>query len=77
MSEAPTSGIEAAIHRAGSRNNFAMTLEPPVSVQAVCQWVKRGWVPPARAMEIERLYGVDRAYLVKPSLVALVGTPAA
>jgi len=76
MSDAPTSGIEAAIQRAGSRQIFADSLEPPVSVQAVCQWVKRGWVPPQRAMEIERLYGVDRAYLVKPELVALVGTPA-
>jgi hypothetical protein len=44
-------------------------------VQAVCQWVRRGWVPPQRALEIERLYDVDRAYLVKPDLVALVGEP--
>jgi DNA-binding transcriptional regulator YdaS (Cro superfamily) len=72
MSEAPTSGIEAAIQRAGSRQIFADSLEPPVSVQAVCQWVKRGWVPPARALEIERRYNVDRTHLVKPALVALV-----
>jgi hypothetical protein len=29
-------------------------------------------VPPARALEIERLYGVDRALLVKPNIVTLV-----
>ena len=66
--------IERAIERAGSRAAFAQTLG--VTVQAVCQWVRRGWVPPQRALEIERLYDVDRAYLVKPDLVALVGEPA-
>jgi hypothetical protein len=68
-------GIETAIEKAGSRRAFADSLTPPVTVQALCQWVRRGWVPPARALEIEQLYGVDRAYLVKPELVALVGAP--
>lgn len=68
-------GIENAIARAGGRRAFADSLEPPVTVQAVCQWVRRGWVPPRRALEIERRYGVDRAYLVKPDLVDLVGEP--
>jgi DNA-binding transcriptional regulator YdaS (Cro superfamily) len=69
-------GIEQAIAKAGTRREFAQRLSPTVSVQAVCQWVRRGWVPPQRALEIERLYDVDRAYLVKPDLVALVGEPA-
>ena len=69
------SGIENAIAKAASRQDFAQSLNPPVSVQAVSQWVRRGWVPPARALEIERLYGIDRAHLVKPDLVALVGEP--
>lgn len=68
-------GVEAAISKAGTRRDFALSLDPPISVQAVCQWVRRGWVPPARAMQIERLYGIDRAHLVKPELVALVGEP--
>ena len=72
----PNTGVEAAIQRAGSRRAFADSLNPPVSAVAVCQWVKRGWVPHRRALEIERLYGVDRAYLVKPDLVDLVGDPA-
>lgn len=69
-------GIETAIAKAGTRRAFAQSLNPPVTVQAVGQWVSRGWVPPRRALEIERLYAVDRAYLVKPDLVDLVGTPA-
>lgn len=68
-------GIEVAIAKAGTRRAFAQSLSPTVTVQALCQWVRRGWVPPQRALEIERLYGVDRAYLVKPDLVALVGEP--
>jgi hypothetical protein len=70
------SGIETAIVKAGDRRTFALSLNPPVTVQAVGQWVKRGWVPPQRALEIEAKYGVDRAHLVKPTLVALVGEPA-
>lgn len=77
------SGIEQAIAKAGevsgvgaygARAAFARHLG--VTVQAVGQWVKRGWVPPARALEIEDLYGVDRSLLVKPNLRPLVGLPA-
>lgn len=76
-------GIEQAIQKAGetagvspinARAAFARHLG--VSVQVVSQWVKRGWLPPARALEVEELYGVDRSFLVKPSLRALVGEPA-
>jgi DNA-binding transcriptional regulator YdaS (Cro superfamily) len=75
-------GIEQAIQKAGeiagvspigARAAFARHLG--VSVQVVSQWVKRGWVPPARALELEDLYGVDRSQLVKPELRALVGEP--
>lgn len=66
------SGIQSAIAQAGSRQTFANRLDPQVTVQAVCQWVRRGWVPPQRALEIERLYGVDRALLVKPALASLL-----
>lgn len=69
-------GIERAVEKAGSRRLLAEALRPTVSLQALGQWIKRGWVPSARALEIERLYAIDRAYLVKPSLVALVGEPA-
>lgn len=69
-------GVAVAIEKAGTSRAFASSLNPPVTIQAVGQWRKRGWVPPARALEIERLYGIDRAYLVRPDLVALVGKPA-
>lgn len=58
--------LQRAIDSAGGRAPFASALN--VTVQAVCQWVKRGWVPPARALEIEDLYGVPRADLLKPDL---------
>ena len=68
-------GIQSAIDKAGTRHNFALSLCPPVTVQAVSQWVKRGWIPPHRALEVEAKYGVDRALLVKPALAALVHGP--
>lgn len=61
--------IDRAVERAGSRAAFAEKLG--VTPQAVCQWSRRGWVPPARALEIEDLYGIPRAELMKPSLRAL------
>lgn len=60
------SGIEQAIAVAGDRSTFAHHLG--VSVQAVSQWVQRGWVPLARALEIEELYAVPRVRLLKPEL---------
>ena len=68
-------GIQSAIDKAGTRHKFALSLYPPVTVQAVSQWVKRGWIPPHRALEVEAKYGIDRALLVKPALVALVQSP--
>lgn len=68
-------GIQTAIDMAGNRLAFARSLTPPITVQAVGQWVKRGWVPPQRALEIEALYGVDRALLIKPELAALIVRP--
>jgi hypothetical protein len=68
-------GVDLAVERAGGRRAFAEALG--VTVQAASQWAIRGWVPPGRAMQIERLYDVDRAYLVKPDLVALVSLTSA
>lgn len=68
--------IQTAVDMAGSRSDLAQSLNPPVTVQAVCQWIMRGWVPMHRALEIERLYGIDRALLVKPALAVLLDSPA-
>lgn len=42
------------------------------SQQAVAKWCKRGFVPPARVVEVEQLTGVPRARLIKPQLVGLL-----
>ena len=69
------SGIEEAIVAAGGRSLLAQRLG--VTVQALCQWVQRGWVPAQRAIEIEQLYGVPRSRLLKPALAALLAAPVA
>lgn len=43
-----------------------------MTVQAVYQWLKRGWVPHQRALEIEAKYGIPRVDLLKPTLVPIV-----
>jgi hypothetical protein len=65
--------IERAIGRAESRAAFAESLG--VTVQAACQWVRRDWVPTARALEIEKLYAVPRAEMMKPALRAIMEAP--
>lgn len=43
-----------------------------VTQQAVSAWLRRGWVPTKRAMEIEYLYGVPRQELINPRLANLI-----
>lgn len=70
------SGIDRAVASAGDTASLAERLG--VTRQAVCSWIKRGWVPHKRALEIEALYGVPRVDLLKPTLVPLVhGSPEA
>ena len=40
-----------------------------VTQAAVSKWVTRGWVPLARAREIEALYGVPRTQVANPTMV--------
>lgn len=40
-----------------------------VTQAAVSKWVTRGWVPLARAREIEALYGVPRTKVANPTMV--------
>jgi len=67
-----TQTLNHAITLAGGDGPFARELG--VTRQIVGRWRKRGWVPPARALEIEQKYGVDRMSLVKPSLRQLLGS---
>ncbi|MBA4315602.1 MAG: hypothetical protein C0422_09805 [Alcaligenaceae bacterium] len=66
------SGIEQAfINSKLTQEGFASVLG--VSQQAVSSWLKRGYAPAGRAVEIESLYGVPRASLLSPKLRSLVG----
>lgn len=59
-------GVEKAITSAGSQANLAAALG--VKQQAVSAWLKKGFVPPKRAAEIEHQFGVPRATLVSQKL---------
>ena len=63
-------GIEEACAEAGTQEALADLLG--VSRQAVQQWVRKGYVPSRRALEIEAQTGVDRRALVDPRLVDLL-----
>lgn len=63
-------GIEKAVEAAGGVLPLATALG--VSHQAVYKFLRQGWVPPIRAVEIELLYGVPRRELVSPRLLDLV-----
>lgn len=39
-----------------------------VTQQAVSTWVRQGWAPVLRAMELEKLTGIRRRLLVNPRL---------
>jgi len=63
------SGVRAAVSAAGSQAQLASTLG--VTQQAVSLWVRRGFVPASRVVEIESQYGVDRVELVNPRTLEL------
>jgi DNA-binding transcriptional regulator YdaS (Cro superfamily) len=67
MLKAP-SGIESACDAAGNQTRLAEALG--VSQQAVSRWRRQGWVPLARAREIETLTGVHRASIMNPRVLA-------
>lgn len=59
-----------AVSYAGRQVDLARALN--VSRAAVCVWCRQGYVPVARAVEIEKLYGVRRSELVNPKLIQLI-----
>lgn len=67
--EIEMTGIQRAIDIAGGANQLAEKLG--VSHQAVYVWLRKGWVPAQRALEIEKLFDIPRAELFKPALAAL------
>jgi DNA-binding transcriptional regulator YdaS (Cro superfamily) len=62
-------GIKKAVDLAGGANPLALKLG--VSHQAVYVWIRKGWVPAHRALEIEKMFDIPRAELFKPELAAL------
>jgi DNA-binding transcriptional regulator YdaS (Cro superfamily) len=67
--EIEMTGIQKAIDMAGGANPLAHKLG--VSHQAVYVWLRKGWVPAHRALEIEKLFDIPRVELFKPELTAL------
>lgn len=65
MTDTP-SGIQRAVTTAGSQRALAAILG--VSQQAVMQWVRRGYAPAERVVEIEAQLGIPRAELINPRL---------
>lgn len=70
MSEPSISGISEAVVAAGNQSELARQLG--VTAQAVGQWVKRGWAPTSRIVEIETLYGIPRVRLINPRHLTMV-----
>lgn len=68
-------GIEQAIYSASSQARLAELLG--CSQQLVSAWLRRGWVPVDRVVEIEQVTGVDRKLLINPKLVNLLTPPEA
>ena len=60
--------LDEAVERAGGIVRFSRALG--LTHQAVYDWRKRGWVPIARAIASEAIFGVPKEKLMEPSLAA-------
>lgn len=67
-------GIEEAIYAAGSQTKLAKMLG--CTQQNVGFWLRQGYCPAERVIEVEQATGIPRARLINPKLVDLL-TPAA
>jgi len=63
-------GIKKAVNLAGGANQLALKLD--VTHQAIYVWLRKGWVPSQRALQIEHMFDIPRAELFKPELAALL-----
>ena len=63
-------GIALAAFKAGNHRMLADKLG--VTRQAVSLWIKQGWAPYHRSVEIEAVTGVPRRDLVNPRIRELV-----
>lgn len=65
------SGVRRAVEKAGSQAELARALG--VSYQSIQIWLNQGYVPLARAQEIEMQFGIPRAELVSPKVRNAMG----
>ena len=61
-----STGIQKVVDMAGSQGRVAEILG--VTQQAVSEWVRRGYAPSSRLVEIEAQFGVPRTDLIDPKL---------
>lgn len=67
----PANAVEEAVAKAGGQPKMAEELG--VTQQCISRWCRLGYVPAARAQEIEITYGVPRADLLNPKLRNALG----
>lgn len=67
----PDSAVLKAVEVAGSRNKLAAALG--VTRMSVYIWLCQGYVPPARAKEIEMQFGIPRGDLVSAKVRSNLG----
>lgn len=63
-------GIEQAVAVAGSQRNLAEMLG--VTQQLVSYWIKQGYVPQRRVIEVEQVTGISRDLLIDPKISDLL-----
>lgn len=71
MRELPNNKVTEATEKAGGVSALARVLG--VTPTAVREWVNFGYVPTARAQQIEILYGIPRTELVSPKVRSAMG----
>lgn len=67
---APDTPLKGIVDQNGGPTRIARKLG--VSRQTLYEWLKRGWAPPIRAVQLETIFGVPRLRLMDPLL--LTGT---
>lgn len=65
-----SASLDLAVKKAGGARKFAAKIK--VSHQAVYAWIKRGWLPVNRAIQLERITDVPRSKLIDPQIAKLL-----
>jgi hypothetical protein len=65
-----SASLDDAVKKIGGARKVAAKMK--VSHQAVYVWIKRGWAPMKRAIQLERMTGIPRAKLIDPQIAKLL-----